>query len=250
VSAERRLGWRATALAVLVLLVGWHLAALLVDKAVLPTPAAALRAFASGLLQGELGRHLWASAGRVLASLLWATALAVPLGLLLGRSSRADRLLAPLIYIIYPVPKIVFLPVVLVLFGLGNLSKVFLIGLIIFFQILVTTRDAARAVAPALVASVRSLGAGEAQVYRHVVFPAALPKILTSLRIGLGTAIAVLFITETVATTSGVGYFLMDAWTRVRYDDLFAGVLAMGLMGFGFYIVLDALERWLCPWQR
>ncbi len=248
---ERPVWCRVTeyVLAFLALTIFWQLLAWVLSKPVLPPPLVAIKALVEGL-SGELKVHLMVSAYRILASLAWATLVAVPLGLLIGRIYHLDRLVAPLIYLVYPVPKVVFLPVVLVLMGLGDISKIFLIGLIAFFQILVATRDAARGVEKELVYSLRSLGATQVHIFRHVVFPAALPKIITSLRIALGTSIAVLFITETVATSTGIGYYLMDAWARVAYDDLFAGVLAMGLMGFGLYLLLDWLEKRICPWQH
>ncbi len=119
-----------------------------------------------------------------------------------------------------------------------------------FFQILVTSRDAARAIPPASVLSVRSLGAGRMQVFRHVVVPAALPEIFTALRIGTGTAIAVLFLAESVAGTSGLGYYIVDAWGRIDYNAMFAGILAMAILGVVLYEVLDALESRLCRWTR
>ncbi|MCL6638660.1 MAG: ABC transporter permease subunit [Firmicutes bacterium] len=169
--------------------------------------------------------------------------------MILGRVGKLDRLAAPAVYLAYPLPKIIFLPVILTLFGVGDFSKVFLISIIVFFQVLVAARDAARQVNKGVIDSVISLGATDFQVYRHVIFPACLPKILTALRIGLGTAIAVLFFSETVANRTGIGYYLMDAWARFAWDEMFAGVIAMGVMGFVFYLFLDWMERKLCPWQ-
>jgi len=103
-----------------------------------------------------------------------------------------------------------------------------------------------------MVDSVISLGAGELQIYRSVIYPACLPKILTSLRISLGTAIAVLFFSETIANRGGyggIGYYVMDAWARLAWDEMFAGIIAMGAMGFILYLILDWLEKRLCPWE-
>jgi ABC-type nitrate/sulfonate/bicarbonate transport system permease component len=108
--------------------------------------------------------------------------------------------------------------------------------------------DAAAAVSPGLIRSVQSLGGGEWAVYRHVILPAALPGIFTSLRLATGTAVAVLFFAETYATQFGLGSMIWDAWSARAFDAMFAGVMAMGLMGFGLYVLLDWLERLLCPW--
>lgn len=231
------------------LMAAWEALSLWLSKPFLPGPAASGKALFEAFGQ-DLSGHLLASAIRVLVSLVAATLPAVPLGMLLGRSKKLDRLAAPVIYLTYPLPKIIFLPVILTLFGVGNLSKIFLISIIVFFQVLVTTRDAARQVNRSVVDSVVSLGANEWQVYRHVIYPACLPKILTALRIGLGTAIAVLFFSETIANQVGIGYYLMDAWGRFAWEEMFAGIIAMGAMGFAFYLLLDWMEKKLCPWQH
>ena len=237
------------AAAVLSLLLAWYLLSLVLNNQALPTPAGALTALVTQIPSG-LGRDFLVSAWRVLASILISLALGVPLGLWLGRDRRYDRFFAPLIYLTYPVPKIVFLPLVMVLLGLGDASKIFLITLVVFFQILVTTRDAARNVNEAMLLSVSSLGAGPLDLYRHVVWPAVLPEVLTALRIGSGTAIAVLFFSESFASQEGLGYYLMDAWSRYAYDQMFAGIIAMGALGYLLYLALDWLEKAACPWKR
>ena len=146
-------------LATLGLLAFWQLASMIINEPVLPPPWEVFRAFILALPQ-ELGRHMLVSAWRVVASIAVAIALAVPVGLGLGLSPSANRLAAPIIYLLYPIPKIVFLPVILLLLGIGNLSKIFVISLILFFQMLVVVRDEAANLRPELIASVRSLGAG------------------------------------------------------------------------------------------
>ena len=238
-------------LAVFILLVLWEITSLWLNKPYFPGPWTALAVFAREMGR-DLGPHLLVSTARVIVSLVTALLPAVLLGLVLGRVESMDRFAAPLIYLTYPVPKIIFLPLVVTLMGLGNLSKVFLIWIVVFFQILVTTRDASRQVSKSMVDSVLSLGAGRPQIYYHVIFPACLPKILTALRISLGTAIAVLFFSETVANTGGyggIGYFVMEAWARLAWNDMFAGIIAMGVMGFVLYLFLDWLEKKICPWE-
>ena len=234
--------------AVAILLGGWQLLSLALQSPALPGPAEALPLFVQ--LAPELLPHGVLSLARVLAAMAIGTVLAVPLGLAVGRSEKADAIFAPLMFLTYPVPKVVFLPVLLVLFGLGNASKVVLIALIIFFQILLTARDAAKAVPPGAVLSVCSLGAGRLDIARHVVFPAALPEIFTALRIGTGTAVAVLFFAESIAGTDGLGWFIIDAWGLIGYPRMFAGILAMALMGVLLYEALDALEAVTTRWRR
>jgi NitT/TauT family transport system permease protein len=168
----------------------------------------------------------------------------------MGYSPKVDRILAPLVYLIYPIPKIVFLPLILLFLGLGDTSKIFLISFIVFFQILVTTRDAARKIPSQVIDSLRSLGGKRHHIYRHVLLPATLPDVLTALRLSMGTAIAVLFFAESFATTEGLGYFIMDAWSRAAPDEMFAGIIMMGLLGVFLFLIVDALESFLCRWQK
>ncbi len=233
--------------AIAILLLAWGAVAAAVGSPALPGPAVALEAFVT--LWPELWPEILVSLARVLAAMALGTVFAVPAGLALGRSARADAVFAPLIFVLYPIPKVVFLPVLLVLLGLGNTPKIVLIGMIVFFQILVTARDAAKSVPQASVLSVRSLGASRWQVARHVVFPAALPEIFTALRIGTGTAIAVLFLAESIAGSNGIGWYIVDAWGRIDYPAMFAGILAMALLGVVLYELLDLLETRVTRWR-
>lgn len=243
--ARRLLGYVG---AIFVLLLTWWLVARWVNSPALPGPVAALSALV--VSAAELWPQTLISLMRVVAAMVLGAVVAVPLGLALGRSPKADAIFAPIIFVSYPIPKVVFLPVLLVLLGLGNAPKIALIWLIIYFQLLVTARDAARSVSQGAVLSVRSLGASRWDIARHVVFPAALPEIFTALRIGTGTAVAVLFLAESIAGTSGLGWFIVDAWGRIDYPSMWAGIVAMALLGVVLYEVLDAVERWATRWRR
>lgn len=215
-----------------------------------PAPWDVVRAFYEEWPNGLAG-HFVASARRVLLAMGLASLLAMPLGLAMGQSRRLNGVLSPLVYLTYPIPKVVFLPIVLLVLGIGDRSKVFLIALILFFQVLLVVRDAASVVRAELVQSVASLGAGRWQLFRYVYFPASVPAILTSLRVSTGTAVAVLFLAETFATQDGLGYYIMvDQWGRLAYTQMYAGVLAMSLLGMAIYVALDQAERRLCRWAH
>lgn len=240
--------WGYLAAGAFVLLV-WQIAAVRLATPLLPAPKDAFEA-TGRLLEMKLSHHLWVSTYRVVSSILLALFLALPLGLIMGYERKFDRFLAPLVYLIYPIPKIVFLPLVLLLLGLGDRPKIFLIWIIVFFQILVTTRDAARKVPSEVIASLRSLGGNRVQIYRYVLLPASLPDVLTALRLSMGTAISVLFFAESFATTEGLGYFIMDAWSRSAPDEMFAGIIMMAILGVCLFIIVDGLEKILCRWQH
>jgi ABC-type nitrate/sulfonate/bicarbonate transport system, permease component len=227
----------------------WALAAMLVHKPFLPSPVAALARMAGRIADGSLALHLGASSRRVGLALLIAAPPATALGLAAGRSKRLDAFVSPFVYLLHPLPKVAFLPIIMLFLGLGDPAKVFLIALIIFGQLLVSARDAAKAVPQSLVDAMRTMGATRISTLRHVVFPFALPSLLSALRIGLGTAVAVLFMAETFASETGLGWYIVDAWTRVDYPDMYAAIIALSLFGLACYLVVDAAEAILCRWR-
>jgi len=195
-------------------------------------------------------RHLSASAIRLITSMVIAFLVAVPLGLMIGHERRFDRLATPLIYITYPIPQVVFLPVLFIIFGLGDAIRIAVISMALFFQILISARGAAKGVTQEDLASVRSAGANRVQVYRHVILPASLPAILTSMRVSIGLGMALLFLSETapLRTLQGLGSFIAGH-LAFRRDIAFAGVVTMAFLGLVLYILLDVIERVICRWR-
>jgi len=236
-------------IASLALLLAWQLLSMVLDRPILPSPLVVGATFVSELVDGEIIEHFLASLWRVIASTALAIILAAPAGLVLGQSKRLDRLFSPLIYLLYPIPKVVLVPIILLLFGIGDLPKILIIFLILFFQILVLVRDQAAAIRPELVQSVRSLGAGRRALFSFVYLPASIPAILTALRQSVGTAVAVLYIAELFATQKGLGYYIyLNGSTLFNYPAMYAGIVALSLMGLSLYFSVDWLERRLCPW--
>jgi ABC-type nitrate/sulfonate/bicarbonate transport system permease component len=235
--------------ALMIIIVGWQLAAWLVNEPVLPGPYTVMVTFISELSRGLIG-HFLASLWRVAVSVVAAVALAAPAGLVMGQSKRLNQLLSPVIYFIYPIPKVVFVPVFLLLFGIGDLPKIGIIFVILFFQILVLVRDQASGLRPELIQSVRSLGAGRRALFRYVFLPASLPAILTALRQSVGTAVAVLYVAELFATQRGLGHYIsLNGSVFFNYPAMYAGVVAMSILGLGMYFTVDWLEKVLCKWK-
>lgn len=233
----------------LALLLLWEALAVAIDQPILPAPHLVLAVFFQEI-GGDLGVHTLASLWRVLVSTAISILLAVPLGLVLGQSARLERFFAPVIYLLYPVPKIVLAPIVMLVLGINDTSKIVIIFLILFFQILVLVRDQAAAIRPELIYSVRSLGAGRRALFFFVYLPASLPAILTALRQSIGTAVAVLYIVELTATQYGLGYYIyMHGSTLFDYPKMYAGILAMSLLGLGLHFTADGLQRRFCRWQ-
>ncbi len=228
----------------------WQVVSWLVDTNIMPGPLPVIAAFIEQLDEGLL-EHAAVSAYRVVMAIAISIAIAAPLGLILGTNNRLYALSAPIIYLGYPIPKIVLLPIILLFLGLGDASKVTMIALILFFQILILVRDEVRTVRPELILSVRSLGANRLQLMRYVFVPASLPGLFTALRLSTGVSIAVLFFVESFGTRQGLGYYiLVESWGRLAYEEMYAGVIAMALLGLGVYYAVDGIERRLTRWNR
>lgn len=231
------------------LLLVWQMVSLLSKLPFIPSPVAVLsnigRIFLSDILV-HAAYSLW----RIMAGIFISLVIGVPTGMCMGYYRLWDRLLSPITYLVYPVPKIALIPVVMLLLGLGEASKVIMIALIVVFQVIVASRDAVKAIPRETYYSLYSLGAGQLDIFKRVILPASLPGLLTSLRISLGTALSVLFFTETFGTQFGMGYFIMDSWTRVNYVDMFSGILVLSIIGFLLFLVIDLLEKLLCPWKQ
>lgn len=225
----------------IIIIILWWLLALLAHSPALPTPVQTLPAIAENI--DAIMPQFWVSLGRILLAMLFGTLLGAPVGLLLGRSRRADQILTPVMYILYPLPKIVLLPILFVLFGIGGEAKVILIAIAVFFQMIVTMRDAAKAIPKESIEALLSLGANRWQSFRAVIVPETLPALFTALRITTGTAVAILFIAESMAGSTGLGYFIMHAWSILEYAQMFAGIIAMAIMGVILYEAFDLAER-------
>lgn len=242
--------WHALCIAFSVVLVvaGWWITSLVLNTPALPTPdvAAALFVEFAPAMGADFAISLW----RILVSLVIGTVAGVPVGLWLGRSSRAGQMLTPALYILYPLPKIVLLPILLVLLGLGSEPKIALISLTVFFQVVVVMRDAAKSIPTQTLLSVRSLGGSRWDEWRHVILPATLPDLFTTLRVSSAIAIAVLFFAEAIAGSTGIGYFIMNSWAMVNYPRMFAGIIALALLGVIVYEAFDLAERRLTRWKR
>ncbi|MCX7026496.1 MAG: ATP-binding cassette domain-containing protein [Spirochaetes bacterium] len=239
-----------TSLAACIVLALWEILALIVSKPFLPLPALVWTRFAQGIAQGKLFVHVWASLRRVFGAILLAGPPAWVLGLAAGRIGAVDTVFSPLVYFLHPLPKVAFLPLLMLFLGLGDASKLALMGLVIFGQLFVGARDSAKAIPPVLVDTVRSLGGGKPFLVSKVISPSTLPALFSSLRISLGTAIAVLFLSETFASMDGLGWYIMDSWSRVDYPDMYAAITGLSLLGLGLYIALDGIEALLLRWRE
>lgn len=233
--------------AVILVLIAWTFLHFAVKSAVIPAPWTTFVEFIR-LLQMNLAVHLLSSLARIITALGISLIAGTVIGLWIGLSKRADQLVSPLVYLLYPLPKIAFLPLLMILFGLGNSPKILLIVFIIIFQIIIAVRDGVREIPSALFQSVLSLGLNQTGLYRHLILPAIMPKLLTAMRISIGVSVSVLFFAENFATKWGIGYFIMNSWLLVDYTAMFSGILALSLLGLIMFSLIDMLDKKFCSW--
>lgn len=237
-----------TIYAMAVLLIFWQLLHWSLHTAAIPSPGATIVNFIR-IFPSVLSLHLLVSLARMGTALLISLVLGTAIGLGLGMSPRLDQWVSPLVYLLYPLPKIAFLPIFMILFGLGDTPKIILIITIILFQFILAARDGVKSIPKILYDSVKSLDLSRRAYIRHLILPACLPQIFTALRISVGVSISVLFFSENFATSYGIGYFIMNVWAMGDYLEMFSGILALGLMGLAIFYVIDILERRWCRWN-
>ena len=234
--------------AILLFFSAWWLLAKAVSLPIIPLPELVLATLGRVFFQ-SIAIHGVYSLWRIMAGLFLAIAVGLPLGVLLGYFPKLDKVLSPVVYLTYPIPKIALLPIVMLLFGVGEAAKILLIFLIVVFQVIVAVRDGIRLIPAETYYPLNSLGASFYRIFCDILWPASLPKFITSVRVAMATAISVLFFTETFGTQFGLGYFIMDAWLRVNYLEMYAGIFVLSLMGLVLFGIIDLLERCFCSWQ-
>ena len=220
----------------------------------LPSPQAVWSAFTdawNGRIQGglPLSEHLLWSAIRVFGAFALASVTAVPIGILMGVSRIARGLLDPPLEFYRPLPPLAYLPLVVIWFGIDETAKLIVIYLACFAPIAMAARAGVRSATAEQVNAAYSLGGSFAQVVRFVVLPAALPEILTGLRIAIGFGWTTLVAAEMVAATAGLGQMVLNASSFLRTDVVVMGIVLIGLIAWTFDLGMRAVERQLVPWR-
>jgi ABC-type nitrate/sulfonate/bicarbonate transport system permease component len=232
-----RLGRIAFWVAVLVL---WQWAAMRGAWDFILPPLEIARQFIAALGTRELYADAAASLLRALPGFAVGVALGIVLGLAAGIARSFDEMLSPLVFLTYPVPKIVMLPVFMLWFGIGDLSKVMIIALACFYPAFINAYYGARATPRILVWSARNMGASEAEVFRRVVLPGALPQIFAGLRVALALSFIVMFAAEMINARSGLGHLIREAENSLRFDLMYVSLLTIAILGYAG----DRLLRW------
>lgn len=233
----------------LCVLIAWQIISIFFNKSILPAPTEIFLNTVK-VFEDQIALHLGYSMMRIALGILFTLCIGVPLGIAMGYNKKVDTFFSPLLYFSYPVPKIALLPIIMLLFGLGEVTKVVMITLIVFFPIVVNVRDEVKNIPDDILYPMYSIGAKHYEIIRDVIVPAVLPALLTSLRIGIGTAISVLFFTENFGTQYGMGFYIMDSWMRISYIDMYSGICILSLLGLVLFVLIDLLESRICSWNK
>ncbi len=219
----------------------------------LPSPVAIFQKFVQVATEGfanyTLLEHTWISVARVFGALALACLTAIPIGLAMGMSRVMRGIFDPPIEFYRPVPPLAYLPLMIVWFGIGELSKVLLIFLAIFAPVAIGARSGVRSVAIEQVHAAYSLGATPWQVLTQVILPAAMPEIITATRIGMGVGWTTLVAAEMVAATSGIGFMVLSASQFLQTSTVIMGIFIIAAIAYAFDLVMRYLERRLVPWK-
>jgi NitT/TauT family transport system permease protein len=199
---------------------------------------------------GEMPRDALTSLLRICGGFAIGGGLALPLGLVMGARPLAYRLLNPVLQVLRPIPPIAYIPLAILWFGLGDPPALFLISLGAFFPVLMNTIAGVRSVDAIYLRAARNLGAGEWVLFRRVMIPAAMPYILTGIRVGIGVAFIVVIVAEMIAVNSGLGYRILEAREYFWSDKVIAGMVTIGLCGLGIDLSMSRLNAWLLRWHR
>lgn len=225
----------------------------LIPALFLPPPGDVLAKFgtlvSSGYMNATLQQHLLASLQRILLALLAAIAVGIPLGIAIGVFPRVRHFLDPVIEFYRPLPPLAYLPLIVIWFGIGELSKVLLIFLAILAPVLISTAHGVRSINIVRQQAALSLGASRLQLLRYVILPGALPDILTGVRIGLGAGWSTLVAAELIAATQGLGFMIQSAAQFLVTDIVVLGIIVIALIAFALELGLRRLQRHLTPWH-
>ena len=208
-----------------------------------------LKHFVEALGSAELYENVAASLGRSLPGFALGATLGATLGLAAGMARWFDRMLSPAVFLTYPVPKIVMLPIFMIWFGIGDLSKVLIIALACFYPVFINAYTGVRQTRTILVWSALNMGATPAMVFRRVVLPSAAPMIFASLRVSLALSFIVMFAAEMINARSGLGHMIRIAENSLRFDLMYVSLLAIAILGYGGDRLVRFAHARLLAWQ-
>jgi len=248
----RRWRWILPLISPTCLLLAWEVASRLgwLNPLLFPPPSRAFSDLTVLIASGYLVKALYASLSRVVCGFLIAAVVGVALGAAMARIRLVNELLDPLVEILRPISPLALYPLAILWLGIGDGSKIFIIGLAASFPVILNTFAGVRGIDANLFRASRSLGASEFEIFKGIVLPGSLPHIFTGVRLAWGISLIVVIAAEMVGATSGLGYMVLDAQQTFRTERVFAGIIVIGSIGFATDLGFRFLRRWLMPWYR
>ncbi|GGS71109.1 hypothetical protein GCM10010156_32500 [Planobispora rosea] len=220
-----------------------------VDAVFVPPLSEILAAWYDLLLSGQLLDHFQASLIRSLSGFGLAIVLAIPLGLAIGWYRPVAEFLSPVLELFRNTSAVALLPVFILIFGLGETSKIVFVFYACAWPILLNTVSGVRTVEPLLIKSARSMGLGPVRLFQKVILPAAVPTIFTGIRLAGAYSILVLIFAEMVGAKAGLGYLIQDTQFNFRIPDMYAGIITISALGLLFNLLLLSVERRFSTWR-
>ena len=237
-------------LALALVLAAWQLAALAGLPDYVLSPLQIIGFFIQALGTAELYEHIGASLGRALPGFALGSALGIALGLAAGVSRVFDGAFSPVVFLTYPVPKIVLLPLFMLWFGIGDLSKVLIIALACFYPVFINAYYGARSTQKILVWAALNMGAGPGRIFRGIVLPGALPQIFAGLRVSLALSFIVMFAAEMINSRSGLGHMIRVAENSLRFDLMYVSLASIAILGYAGDRLLSLVREKTLAWQE
>ncbi len=228
----------------------WWLYAKWTSNTLVPGPIAVSESFVDGIEDGSLWEHTFASLKRVLIGFFLGSAIAVPLGFMMGWYRWARGILEPWVQFLRTVPPLATIPLVIVLLGIGETAKVFVIFLAAFLSSVLATFQGVRNVDLTLINAARVLGAGDWTIFRRVAVPASAPYIFVGLRVALGASWATLVASELIAASQGLGRMMQASSQFLDTPRIMVGIIIIGVLGFAMDRIVLLIERRLTRWQE
>jgi NitT/TauT family transport system permease protein len=244
-----RLIWQKSAVIVL-LLIAWLIIPAYIDNMYIPPLWEVLKAYGDLIANGDLWIHIASSMRVVLCGFLSAEVIAISLGLLLGWFNRPERYLDPLLQVMRNTSVLALLPLFVLIFGIGLLSKTVIIAWGAFFPTLINTSQGVKNTDPNLIKSAKSMGIGNVGLFLKVVLPASSPYILAGIRLSAGIALIVIVGAEMIGASSGLGWMIFNYQQAYIIPKMYVGVLTLSIIGVIVNTLLIKLERKLTRWQE
>ena len=221
-----------------------------IDVRFWPAPSSIMETFGKMVSSGEIFRHLQVSLMRIVLGFALGTIPALIIGLAMGLFRWLRTILNPFVAFAYPIPKSSILPLIMLIFGLGEMTKIVTVALGVFFLVLINTIAGVRNINSIYLDAAKNFGAGYLDTLIHVALPGALPLIFAGLKLGLGTGLIMIVIAEMVGARDGLGYLVWESWQSFSVTRLYVGLFVIGLLGYLSNILMEELERVLVPWKE